>query len=64
MKNSKKKLLKNFKDQQKPQVEDAVTKLFKGSSDYVQKYATREQMVAFVELFNTVQEDKIDLVKD
>lgn len=62
MKNSKKKLLKSFKDQQKPQVEDAVTKLFNGSSDYVKTYATREQMLSFIELFNSVQEDKIEVI--
>lgn len=56
---SKKKALHAFKTQQKPQEEDAVTKLMRSSMDYVSEYATHDQMLQFITLFNRVQEEQI-----
>lgn len=56
---SKKKTLHAFKAQQKPLVEDAVTKLMRSSMTYVSEFATHEQMVQFIKLFNQVQDDEI-----
>lgn len=61
MAGSKKKALHAFKAQQKPQVEDAVTKLMRGSMEYVSEFATHEQMIQFISLFNKVQDEKIFL---
>ncbi|QBO35234.1 hypothetical protein EQG49_01545 [Periweissella cryptocerci] len=60
---TKKKALKAFKDAQKPLEEDAPTKLFRQSKEYVESLASREQMLTFIELFNSVQEDKIEVEK-
>lgn len=61
MAGSKKKVLHAFKAQQKPLVEDAVTKLMRSSISYVSEFATHEQMIQFIKLFNQAQDDQIKL---
>lgn len=46
---------------QKPQEEDAVTKLMRASMDYVSEYATHEQMLQFIKQFNEAQDEIIEI---
>lgn len=55
---SKKKALHAFKIKQKPQVEDVVTKLMRESVKYSLEYATHDQMVQFIKLFNQAQDEE------
>lgn len=61
MAGSKKKALHAFKAMQKPQEEDAVTKLMRASMDYVSEYATHEQMLQFIKQFNEAQDEIIEI---
>ncbi|CAH0416456.1 hypothetical protein KAR50_02005 [Periweissella fabaria] len=58
---SKKKALHAFKATQKPQEEDAVTKLMRASMEYVTEFATREQMLQFIKQFNEAQDEIIEI---